>query len=220
MSEEIKFFVCGDVEPPKRNAKLDAGIDVFVPNLNEQFMIDLTAKNNGHPFRWGVIGTPPEETEDGKVDMNSGMYLYIAPGEDLLIPTYLKARIPNNMYLKVANKSGVCTKQKLVVGADTIDSSYEGIMHIHVFNASNSMRFIRFGQSIAQLIPTLIDNNEIEVWYDENIDLFKEMKNQTNIEKFFEGHETKRKDKGFGEGNEHDKANPKPTEKIAESPNS
>ena len=34
MSEEIKFFVCGDVESPKRNAKLDSGIGVFVSNLN------------------------------------------------------------------------------------------------------------------------------------------------------------------------------------------
>ena len=203
MSEDnVKFFVCGDTTPPVRAAGFDAGVDVFVPNLTEKFVMDLTSKNPGHPFKWGIIGTPVENEEN--VKQNEGLYIYLSPGEDLLIPTYLKARIPNNMYLKVANKSGVCTKQKLVVGADTIDSSYEGIMHIHVFNASNSMRFIRFGQSIAQLIPTLIDNNEIEVWYDENIDLFKEMKNQTNIEKFFEGHETKRKDKGFGEGNEHD----------------
>lgn len=204
MSENnVKLFVCGDVKAPKRNAGFDAGIDVFVPNLTERFMVDLTKKNPGHPFRWGVIGSPTDDNadKDDVTKQNEGLYLYLAPGEDLLIPTYLKARIPNDMYLKVANKSGVCTKQKLVVGADTVDSSYEGIMHVHVFNASNSMRFIQFGQSIAQLIPTKIDNQEIEVWYDENIELFKELKNQTNADKFFEGHESKRKDKGFGEGN-------------------
>lgn len=203
MSDKVKLFVCGDVKAPKRDAGYDAGIDVFVPNLTEQFMIDLTKKNPGHPFRWGVIGSPVENEEN--VKQNEGLYLYLAPGEDLLIPTYIKARIPNDMYLKVANKSGVCTKQKLVVGADTVDASYEGIMHVHIFNASNSMRFIQFGQSIAQLIPTKINNDEIEVWYDDSIELFKEMKNQTNAEKFFEGHESKRKEKGFGEGHEHDK---------------
>lgn len=206
MSDKVKLFVCGDVKAPKRDAGYDAGIDVFVPNLTEQFMVDLTKKNPGHPFRWGVIGSPVENEEN--VKQNEGLYLYLAPGEDLLIPTYLKARIPNDMYLKVANKSGVCTKQKLVVGADTIDSSYEGIMHIHIFNASNSMRFIQFGQSIAQLIPIKIDNDEIEVWYDDSIELFKEMKNQTTAEKFYEGHESKRKEKGFGNGNPQDAANP------------
>lgn len=202
MSDKVKLFVCGDVKAPKRDAGYDAGIDVFVPNLTEQFMVDLTKKNPGHPFRWGVIGSPVENEEN--VKQNEGLYLYLAPGEDLLIPTYLKARIPNDMYLKVANKSGVCTKQKLVVGADTIDSSYEGIMHVHIFNASNSMRFIQFGQSIAQLIPIKIDNDEIEVWYDDSIELFKEMKNQTNAEKFYEGHESKRKEKGFGGAHEYD----------------
>lgn len=201
----VKFYVCGDVKPPVRKAGLDAGIDVFVPNLTEKFMVDLTAKNPGHPFRWGVIGSPIEKSEDGKEPgQNDGLYLYIAPHEDLLIPTYLKARFPDNMYLRCANKSGRCTKQKLIVGADTIDASYEGIIHVHVFNASNSMRFIQFGQSIAQFIPTLIDNSEIDVWYDEKNPLFKDLKQQTSEEKFYEGHVTERGDKGFGAGNAQD----------------
>lgn len=206
MENNVKILVCGDTKTPVRAAGFDAGIDVFVPNLTEKFMKDLTDKNPGHPFRWGVVGTPPENEEE--IKQNEGLYLYLAPGEDLLIPTYLKARIPNNMYLKVANKSGVCTKQKLVVGADTVDSSYEGIMHVHIFNASNAMRFIQFGQSIAQLIPTLIDNQNIEVYFDESVDIFKDKADneKTSFEKFYEGHESKRKDKGFGEGNAHDKA--------------
>lgn len=212
MSEKVKFLIVGDVKAPKRAAGYDAGIDVFVPNMTEQFMKDLVDKNPGHPFRWGVVGAPPEDPEHPKD--NEGLYLYVAPGEDILIPTYLKARIPMNMYLKVANKSGVCTKQKLTVGADTIDSSYEGVMHIHLFNSSNAMRFISFGQSIAQLIPTLIDTQEIEVAYDEAVkDETKEKVSAADFDKltfttaeaFYEGHASKRKDKGFGEGNSHDK---------------
>lgn len=199
----VKFFVCGDVKPPKRAAGLDAGIDVFVPNLTEKFMMDLTAKNPGHPFRWGVIGTPVDDAKE--VDQNDTLFLYLAPHEDLLIPTYLKALMPKDVYLKVANKSGVSTKQKFITGADTIDYSYEGVMHVHVINSSNSMRFIRFGQSIAQLIPVKIDTDEIEVWYDEKNDSFKEFKNRTTDEAFYEGHESARHEKGFGEGNAHDK---------------
>lgn len=200
MSEDnVKFFVCGDTTPPVRAAGFDAGVDVFVPNLTEKFVMDLTSKNPGHPFKWGIIGTPVENEEN--IKQNEGLYIYLSPGEDLLIPTYLKTRFPNDMYLKVANKSGVCTKQKLVVGADTIDSSYEGICHVHVFNASNSMRFIEFGQAIAQFIPIKIDNKEIEIVFDESLENFKDRALRSTSEAFYEGHESKRHEKGFGEGN-------------------
>lgn len=208
----VKFLVVGDVKAPKRAAGYDAGVDVFVPNMSEQFMKDLVEKNPGQPYRWGIVGVPPEDPASPK--QNEGLYIYVAPGKDILIPTYLKARIPSNMYLRCANKSGVCTKQKLIVGADTIDSSYEGVMHVHLINPSSSMQFIEFGQSIAQLIPEIIDSDEIEVQYDDTLreglakttsaEAYSKMSFET-AEKFYEGHESKRKDKGFGEGNAHDK---------------
>jgi dUTPase len=196
-TNSVKFFVTGDTNPPKRNAGLDAGFDLYVPNLGEQFIKDLTEKNPGQPFRWGIVGAPQNEEEAKK---NVGIYLYLPAHEDIVIPTYVKARFADNLCLRISNKSGVATNQKLIVGAEIVDSSYQGIIHVHVFNASNATRFIEFGQKIAQAVPLLINNEEHEVYYDNTIEAFKDYKNFVSVEDFYEGHVSQRKEAGFGEG--------------------
>jgi dUTPase len=196
LGSQVKFFVFGDTKSPTRKQG-DAGIDVFVPNLSEQFVKDLTEKNPGQPFRWGLVGAPQSEKD---VKDNRGIFLYLPAHEDLLIPTYLKTRFPENLYLRVANKSGVSVNQKLIAGAGVIDSSYEGEILIHIFNDSNVTRFIEFGQKLVQLIPEMIDTQAIEVYYDSGNELFTEYKNTTSIGLFYEKHDTHRGDKGFGEG--------------------
>jgi len=197
-NNNVKFFVCGNTKPPKREAGLDAGVDIFMPNLSEQFIQDLTEKNPGQPFRWGLIGAPKDEDE---AKANKGIYLYLPAHEDILIPTYIKTRFQDDLVLMIRNKSGVATTQKLVVGADIIDSSYQGMIHIHVFNNSNASRFIEFGQKLAQIIPIKINKEELEVYYDNTIEEYKEYKNFVSVEDFYQGHTTgHRGDKGFGEG--------------------
>lgn len=202
MSEKVKFLVVGDTKAPTRNMTsdgADAGIDIYVPNLTDKFIEDLTKKNPGHPFKWGLIGAPTPEGEEN--NPNAGMFIYLGPGQDILIPSYLKTRVPSDMYLQVSGKSGVSTKQKLDVSiAGVIDASYEGISHIHVVNYSNEIRFIEFGQKIAQLVPIKIDNQGIEVYYDNAFEGFKDVAEnaKTTEEKFFEGHTKDRKDGGFG----------------------
>jgi len=196
ISDQVKLFVCGDTKPPQRK-KGDAGIDFFVPNLTQKFIEDLTEKNPGQPFRWGLVGAPQNEKD---VEDNKGVYIYLPPGEDLLIPTYVKSRFPDNIVLQMNNKSGVATNQKFVVGANIVDSSYEGIIHVHIFNASNHMRFIEFGQKIAQAVPIVFDDRDIELFYDNTIEAFKEYKNFVPVEEFYKDHDSHRGDKGFGEG--------------------
>jgi dUTPase len=197
IEDKVKFFICGDTKVPQRNTGKDAGVDVFVPNLNEKFIKDLTEKNPGQPFRWGLVGAPTNEEE---LKENKGIYLYLPAGEDILIPTYIKSRFSKDWCLKVMNKSGVATNQKLICGAELIDSSYQGIIHVHLFNASNATRFIEFGQKIAQLVPLRINNEEHEIFYDNTIEAFKEYKNFISVEEFYEGTESDRGEKGFGQG--------------------
>ncbi|MCF0126215.1 MAG: hypothetical protein HUJ68_10775 [Clostridia bacterium] len=193
---EVKLFVCGDVKTPQR-AKGDAGIDLYVPNFSEQFIKDLTEKNPGQPIKWQIQPTLLSEDEF-KEDPNKSGFILLSPHEDLLIPTYVKSLIPEDIYLRMANKSGVCTKQKLVVGAEVIDSSYEGIIHMHVFNNSNTAKIIQFGQKFCQMIPEKYSNSEIEVWYDTNLPQFEEMKNRTTVEDFYKDHKSERGEGGFG----------------------
>jgi dUTPase len=192
----LKFYVFGDVTPPKRNDGYDACFDLQVPNFNEEFAKKLLDKNPGQPIRWGIVGPGAAEGENP----NSGFYIQLSPHQDILIPTFVKARFDPEWQMIVHNKSGVATLQKLDVGADVIDSSYEGEIHIHVFNTSPIPQFISFGQKLAQVSLERIDPNPAETWYDETIEAFKEYKNLTTSEKFFDGHATLRKDKGFSEG--------------------
>lgn len=191
--EGLKFFVEGDVPPPQRN-KGDAGIDFFVPRISDKFIKDLTEKNHGHPHNWGLVGAPAGENSDD----NENVLIYVAPHCDLLIPTYIRALIPENVFLKVTNKSGVCTKQKFIHGADTIDSTYEGVIHIHVFNNSPNNRFIGFGQKLVQIVPIIYDPSEIEIFYDENNEAFKNFDNQITKDKFYKNHFSERKEGSFG----------------------
>jgi dUTPase len=196
IGSQIKFYVYGDTKAPKRNEG-DAGIDVFIPNLSENFLKSFADKNPGSPFRWALMGSPKSEEE---LKENKGIFLQLPPHEDVVIPTFVKCRFPDNLCLRVSNKSGVALHQKLMVGAEIIDSSYEGELLIHVFNASNQVRFLEFGQKIAQLVPQIIDSQSIEIFYDASLPKFAEFKNTVTVEDFYSGHNTNRGDKGFGEG--------------------
>jgi dUTPase len=196
IGSQVKFYVFGDTKSPKRETT-DAGIDIFVPNLNEVFMKSLIEKNPGQPFKWSLMGAPQSE-EDMK--NNKGVFINLPSHEDIVIPTFIKARFPENMCLRVSNKSGVALHQKLIVGAEIIDSSYQGELLIHVFNASNQTRFIEFGQKIAQLIPELIDNQPIEIFYDATLQQFSEFKNTVTEADFYKNHISHRGESGFGEG--------------------
>lgn len=76
----------------------------------------------------------------------------LAPGTDILIPTGIKVELPDDTALIAFNKSGVCTKQGLQVGACVVDSDYRGQIHMHVFNYSNQIQFIDPGQKLVQFV--------------------------------------------------------------------
>jgi dUTP pyrophosphatase len=87
----------------------------------------------------------------------------IAPGESLLIPSGIRAYIPEGYALIAFNKSGVATKQGLQVGAAVCDEDYEGEIHIHVTNVTNKAQTIQPGQKIVQFILLPILYADIEL---------------------------------------------------------
>lgn len=76
----------------------------------------------------------------------------LKPGESVLIPSGIVANVPDGHALIAFNKSGVATKQGLVVGASVVDSDYTGEIHIHMINASNKDQVITRGQKIVQFL--------------------------------------------------------------------
>jgi len=88
----------------------------------------------------------------------TGFSQIIKPGESALIPSGIHVKIPTGTMLEVRNKSGVASKLGLLVGAEIIDSDYQGEVHLNVWNVSNKNVQINEGEKLVQmiLIPILL----------------------------------------------------------------
>ena len=74
-------------------------------------------------------------------------------GEDVVINTHVRSKLSPNIALIAFNKSGVSTKKHLQVGACVVDPSYQGEIHIHVFNWSKEPVTISDGDKLVQFVP-------------------------------------------------------------------
>lgn len=88
------------------------------------------------------------------------------PNESALIPSGIKAQVPEGHALIAFNKSGVATKQSLMVGACCVDEDYEGEIHLHVINVGKMPTVLQPGQKLTQFI--LIQVNYANVQEVEN----------------------------------------------------
>jgi dUTPase len=168
----MEFLVDTDLtKPPCRNDG-DAGFDFFVPFDTTTFRDAFAEKNTGIDWKW---------TDEGIV---------VPPHSDVNVPSFVRSKIPKYIALVGKNKSGVATKQKLDVGAQVIDSTYQGIIHLHVTNTSGSEQKVLFGQKLIQYLPLVIEPNEAKVLSTKDV-----TKNE-----FYEGVDTERGERGFGEG--------------------
>lgn len=142
----IRLNVTNDypVQDPKFNVGQDAGIDFFVPENTVAFR-EALAKANKNAIN------------------ASDDCIYLKPNEAVLIPSGIKTNFPSNVALIAFNKSGIATKQQLIVGACVDDSSYQGILHLHVINTSNDIVGIPFGSKLTQFVPVLIDISGVQV---------------------------------------------------------
>ena len=93
----------------------------------------------------------------------------IEPGGSVMIPSGIKADVPEGYALIAFNKSGIATKRGLQVGACVVDSDYQGEIHVHLTNVSDRATSINNGDKIVQflLIPvshcpvTIVSESEL-----------------------------------------------------------
>lgn len=134
----MKILKIRNVRTPERGTRLAAGIDFFVPNAPDFITKDPTT---------------------GEVKcVNS---LVLVPGESALIPSGIKVSVPEGYALVAFNKSGICTKKSLIVGAEVVDEDYTGEVHMHVINAGIYSATINAGDKLIQFM--LIKQNYLEV---------------------------------------------------------
>ena len=105
--------------------------------------------------------------------------------EKILIPSGIHVNLPENVFLKVDNKSGVCSKRALIAGACIIDQDYAGEMHINLINVGNNTAIINAGDKIVQMIALYqpVMNTAVEF---------------ESLEKLYENTTSERGSDGFG----------------------
>ena len=120
---------------------------------------------------------------------------------DILIPSGVRAKIPEGFMLMAADKSGVVTTKfaaenigrkvkpealtsNIIVGAKIVDEDYQGEIHIHVINVGWDDIALKPGFKIAQFILVPVSYEGVELVPEK--DLFSE--------------ETERGEKGIGLG--------------------
>lgn len=101
------------------------------------------------------------------------------PNDDLLIPSGIKAEIPEGYMLMAADKSGIATSKgalinagkqpkstslnaSLIVGAKIVDEDYQGEIGLHIINVGGKPVILSPGMKIVQfiLVPVFYDTLE------------------------------------------------------------
>lgn len=135
MFGKFKYLKLYDVKDPARGTKFSAGIDFFIPEYSEDYAT--------------ILGNKVIRDENGN-------YKIVVPALDkILIPSGLKVSYPKNRALDFINKSGIASKNSLVVGAELCDWDYTYELFFDIHNISNKDVYLDFGQKIIQgiLIP-------------------------------------------------------------------
>lgn len=165
------------VKEPKFDFPANAGIDGFIPTNTAEFREKFTEKNPKVLYQISDV--------ESWYDIETGE-IHIAPHHDVLIPSGLYIKIPEDSALINFNKSGIATKKKLIAGACVIDFSYQGIVHYHVINTSNEYQVVKCDEKILQMVEVKIGNGATVTKGIDQTEFFTE--------------QSSRGDKGFGNG--------------------
>jgi dUTP pyrophosphatase len=122
---------------------------------------DVKSPERGTTKSAGVDFYAPNDIEE----------ITLQPGESALIPTGLRFIIPEGLAFWGANRSGMASKDGVILGAELIDEDYRGEPKINLWNVSTTPTTIKPGQKIAQFVlvhvsyelPTEVDGNVYEM---------------------------------------------------------
>lgn len=131
-----------NVSNPEKGYPLDAGIDLFVPKFDKEFIKDFKSLSQNKDI----------EIVLNDLSIFGDQHIILAPGESCLIPSGIVLCIPPGTMGLFLNKSGVASKMNLLVGSQVIDPFYDGECHINLHNVGVEKVNIREDSKIVQLI--------------------------------------------------------------------
>jgi dUTP pyrophosphatase len=120
--------------------------------MKVQKLRDVKTPNRGTEASAGIDFYVPEDFET----------TILAPGQSVLIPSGIRARVPRGYALIAFNKSGVSVKQGLSVGACVVDEDYDGEIHLHMINTSDKDQTVVTGQKLVQFVLIPVSYIDVE----------------------------------------------------------
>tara|TARA_R110000851_G_scaffold26925_8_gene75969 strand:+ start:12726 stop:13208 length:483 start_codon:yes stop_codon:yes gene_type:complete len=115
--------VRNQVQVPERSNPSDAGLDLFF-----------------NPEPAGILPSP-------KLDA-----MVMEPGESKLLSTGFRFGVPHGYMLEIKNRSSIAFKKSLIVGAQVVDSGYDGEVFVNLHNIGRETQVIKPGDKIAQAV--------------------------------------------------------------------
>lgn len=105
------------------------------------------------------------QSGDAGADLRSAINTELLPGHRLLVPTGVKAAVPEGYALFVHPRSGLALKHGITVlnAPGTVDSGYRGEIGVILHNTSGTTFGIRRGDRIAQAIIQKIETANFQV---------------------------------------------------------
>lgn len=174
---QVEFLKTRNVKDPQRDEAENAGIDFYIPDFDEKFINDFQEKNKDIKVINTLNDAIKLDPYSSYFEPSSGI-IEIGPSQDVLIPSGIKSKFDNNIALIAFNKSGIATKRKLIVGACVVDSGYQGEIHIHLINTSNSFVQLKSGEKAVQFIPVYINNEPVKTFGGEEKDFYSKTSNR------------------------------------------
>lgn len=98
---------------------------------------------------------------DAGYDISSSVDITIPSRNSVLIPTGVFLAMPDDIYCRIAPRSGLAYKHKLNVHAGVIDSNYRGELKVLLFNHSDNDFKVIAGDRIAQLVFTQLSKYDV-----------------------------------------------------------
>lgn len=111
-----------------------------------------------------------DETVISKIEME--------PHSKVLIPSGIHVNLPEGIFLKAENKSGIASKRGLIFGASVVDHDYAGEIHINLINTSTNNVIIQAGEKIVQFVPLFQPYMKEAIEFKSLDELYKEKKSE------------------------------------------
>ena len=102
----------------------------------------------------GKKGKIPQKATDGSAgyDLFSAQDVDILPNSQATIETGIQLELPSGYFGQICGRSGLASKNGIIIGGGVIDNDYRGEIKVILFNISHEMFQVKTGMKIAQLI--------------------------------------------------------------------